>query len=864
MSKRPQHDLHPYEQHILTIALILITALLVYTQLAKRLDLLTYDAFANATTAALEPDTIIISIDEKSLNSIGQWPWRRAIHAQLIDKLREYKTSLIAFDILFTEPDTLHPDDDAILARAIQRAGNVVLPLHINPLSYDKTLSEILPLPELTNAVRALGHVHVELDEDGLARGIHLNAGVGDNYWSSLSLAMALEVNPMIEYIKQIKDQTGAPYISINSEYRLIPFAGPRGSYPTYSFLDVMANKVPADIFRNKIVLIGATAAGLGDIIPTPFSHLNSPMSGVEIHANAFASIMAQNSIKPVDIRWAYLLTIAFILIPILMFPRLTPTLVMPSTLLLVAAILGFSFVLLAYDRTWFPPINSILGIMLAYPFWSWQRMRHLNRFFKVELERLNKEPDLSFRKLNQHSLEKIFLSLIPLLKPKAYAFIQNDQVLHAYEQEAMPTLTVQDHGVWFHDHECSWIKLEYGPNRFKIGMSWAEHGGRRQVKEFLDKLDLDHSADEKKAHYEQISMRIDQVRSAITAMQDMRIFISRGFEEMPGAVIVTDPIGLIVYANTRATNWLQQSETGLISNSITKVFADISNHNDKLDEAAANCLINGKGQYFEMSLGQRDVMVHSLPFEVDQDSDAGLMISMSDITEIRQKQREKNQLIDFLSHDLRSPLVSQLAMLEGLKSGRIEWNQALIHELSGHAKRSLNLSEQFLQITRAEQAVEEEFYTFEVLNAIENAIDSVDSQARAKNIAIVLKGDDECWMQGNAELVERALINLINNAVKYSDNDRQIKVYLTHTGSVIKIKISDQGYGINKEELPYIFDRFRRQKVSETSGKKGAGLGLNFVKVVIDKHKGDIQVTSELTQGSEFCVSFPEVDEPQ
>lgn len=485
--------------------------------------------------------------------------------------------------------------------------------------------------------------------------------------------------------------------------------------------------------------------------------------------------------------------------------------------------------------------------------------MRHLNSFFRNELERLSKEPDLSFRNLKQHSLEKIFLSLISILKPSAYAFIQNGHVLHGFEQDDLDPIKINEYGVWFHDNRSSWIKLQVGETHFKIGLALPDASRRHLVKEFLDKLDLDTNTKLlPKRPSEQVAMRISQVREAITAMQDMRTFISRGFEEMPGAVIVTDPIGMVVYANSRALTWLHTNDEDILSLPIYKLFAPHIEDQEPLIAAITKSLVEGKGEQFDMKLGQRDVMTHCLPFLVDENSDAGLMISMSDISQIRQQQREKNQLIDFLSHDVRSPLSSQLAILQGLRSGRVTWEESLIDELASHAERSLSLSEQFLQITRAEQVIEEDFYEFELINTVENAIDSVDQQARQKNIQITLSGDEDLWMHGSAELMERTVVNLLTNAIKYSDQDKAIDVDIKHEGHIAIVSIKDHGFGIKEAELPHIFDRFRRQKHSEISGPKGAGLGLNFVQVVVEKHHGDISVESTFGEGTRFCIRLP------
>jgi CHASE2 domain-containing sensor protein/signal transduction histidine kinase len=855
-------DPRPYEQYLLTLALLIICSLLIYAQAAKRLDLLTYDIAINVAPAPIDPNTVIIAIDEKSLNGIGQWPWRRGIHAQLIDKLTEYNASLIAFDIIFSERAAIYPEDDAVLARAIKNNGHVILPLHINPLSHGNTLSEILPIPELVKSSQSLGHVHVDIDEDGLARGLYLNSGVGNAFWPSLSMAMASEINPMIQYVREVENLKTAPYMSVKTQYRLIPFAGPGGTFPTYSYLDVMLDNIPAETFRDKTVLIGANASGLGDIIPTPVSKSATPMSGVELHANAYSALMTNTTIRPVSSTWGYLLTFAFIMIPILLFPRLKPTYVMPSTALLVCFVFAFSYLLIAYDHTWFPPINSVIGILIAYPLWSWQRMRHLNSFLNHELSRLTKQQNIDVRKLDQHPIEEVFLSLTALLKPQHYLLIKNNLTLHSFEKEKLTQTKIKALGQWQHLGYESWIKLKQGSNTFKLGFSWEESENTDNTRintiEFLDKLNLLSPPERKnRRYYERIAGRIAQVRTAINSMQDMRTFITKGFEEMPGAVIVTNPVGIIVFCNSQALTWLNKQD--LIGKPIHSLFDPTLN--DAIIERIGQALISGEQSNDEIQHDDKDLLIHCVPFLVDVDSDAGLMITLSDITKIRQQQREKNQLIDFLSHDVRSPLVSQLAMLHGLKTGRIKWHDNLIADIEQHAKRSLNLSDQFLQITRAEQTVEQEFYEFDLADTVENSIDAQSHYALSKQINIIFEEADPLWLSGNAELMERMITNLLSNAIKYSPTETTVTITTNLSKGQAQLIISDQGFGIEQHELPYIFNRFRRQRQTEINGEKGTGLGLNFVKVVVEKHRGTIAIDSKVGLGTSFIIELPALE---
>ncbi|MFT5718233.1 MAG: signal transduction histidine kinase, partial [Oleiphilaceae bacterium] len=687
---------------------------------------------------------------------------------------------------------------------------------------------------------------------------------VGDAFWPSMSMAMASEINPLIKYIREIDNLKAAPYMSVKTQYRLIPFAGPGGTFPTYSYIDVMLDQIPADTFRDKTVLIGASASGLGDVIPTPVSKSTSPMSGVELHANAYSALMTNTTIQPVSSTWSYLLTFAFIMIPILLFPRLKPTHVMPSTALLVCLVFSFSYLLIVYDHTWFPPINSVIGILIAYPLWSWQRMRHLNSFLNHELLKLTKQQNIDVRKLDQYPIEKVFLSLTALLKPQHYLLIKNKLTLHSFEKEKLTQTKMKALGQWQHSGYESWIKLNQGRDSFKLGFSWEKSDNTDSTRvntiEFLDKLNLLSPPERKnRRYYERIAGRIAQVRSAINSMQDMRAFITKGFEEMPGAVIVTNPVGIIVFCNSQALIWLKKDEIDLIGKPIHSLFDPILH--DAIIEHIGQALISGDQINDEIQHNDKDLLIHCVPFLVDLESDAGLMITLSDITKIRQQQREKNQLIDFLSHDVRSPLVSQLAMLHGLKTGRIEWDSKLIPDIEQHAKRSLNLSDQFLQITRAEQTAEQEFYEFDLANAIENSIDAQSHFALSKQIKIIFEDADPIWLSGNAELMERMITNLLSNAIKYSPTETTISITSDLVRSHVRLRITDQGFGIEKHELPYIFNRFRRQRHSEVNGEKGAGLGLNFVKVVVEKHKGTITIDSKVGQGTSFTIELPALE---
>ena len=212
----------------------------------------------------------------------------------------------------------------------------------------------------------------------------------------------------------------------------------------------------------------------------------------------------------------------------------------------------------------------------------------------------------------------------------------------------------------------------------------------------------------------------------------------------------------------------------------------------------------------------------------------------------------------------MRSPLVSQLALIEQLKRRPGEVQTEQLDQLRKLARRSYHLAEEFVQLARAEQLTETRFYDCEFLAIVENARDSVSEQALEKNIKLVLLGNDDLWLRGNAELLERAVINLLTNAVQYSDPGTAVTMQVFRAGHQACLTVTDEGSGIAASELPTLFDRFQRQQSSELSGKHGVGLGLSFVSVVVEKHKGEINVDSKEGEGSAFTLKLPVASHPE
>ena len=144
-----------------------------------RADLAIYDAALPLRPAP--DDVVIVAVDDASIAELGRWPWPRTTHARLMDQLTQAGARAVALDILFTEPSTQAPAEDAEFAAAIARGPPTVLPLAVEMPGAGRPLRVLPPIASLAQVAAGTGHVHLELDRDGVGRSVFLREGPGDD-----------------------------------------------------------------------------------------------------------------------------------------------------------------------------------------------------------------------------------------------------------------------------------------------------------------------------------------------------------------------------------------------------------------------------------------------------------------------------------------------------------------------------------------------------------------------------------------------------------------------------------------------------------------------------------------------------------
>lgn len=411
----------------LALPLIGILLLLQLSTLPQRLDNWLYDTLATTFPAAPSEDLVIIAIDENSLAKLGPWPWPREVHARLIRNLTAAGVERIVMDILFTEPGP----DDPVLADAMDEHGGVILPLYLAPGSQSDLFREQLPAPVLARAAFNLGHAHVELDSDGIARGVYLYNGLGNRLWPAMALAAGAN-EPAHEPVA-FPDLDAPPYINVRQGFRRVPLAGRSGAYTTLSYADVLDN-LPANAWLDgKTVLVGATAAGFGDVLPTPFSGLAQPMPGVEFHANALAAASRGELVTVVPRIWSAALALLTVLLVVLVLPRLRPSGTFVFSCLTFTGIVAGAVTALLGFNLWVPIAHALLVLVVAFPLWSARRLSLANRFLNQQIDQLERGNLLHLPATWSRSPRQILANLKPLLTPEGWLLMEDGCILEQH-----------------------------------------------------------------------------------------------------------------------------------------------------------------------------------------------------------------------------------------------------------------------------------------------------------------------------------------------------------------------------------------------------------------------------------------------
>ena len=237
-----------------------------------------------------------------------------------------------------------------------------------------------------------------------------------------------------------------------------------------------------------------------------------------------------------------------------------------------------------------------------------------------------------------------------------------------------------------------------------------------------------------------------------------------------------------------------------------------------------------------------------------------GSVVTMQDISYLKQLDRMKNEFVHTISHDLRSPLTSVLGYTELIQRvGSINEQQIeFLDRIRSSVESITSMVNDLLDLSRLEAGFDTRRELVHLENILKFALDTMEGQIQINDLNLKLEiGKELPELRGNPIRLRQLLDNLISNAVKYSPKGSTIKVSLRSEDNQVIFSVADQGVGIPQSEQARIFEKFYRgSNVPEQVG--GSGLGLAIVKSIVDSHQGRIWVESAMGKGSTFFVVLP------
>ena len=763
-----------------------------------RLDLALYDLFLRTSALPRDPGITIVAIDDESIAQIGRWPWRRPIIAELVTRVAEMSPRAMAIDIVFAEP-AADPLDDAFLAGAFDHA-RPALAVAREPFG----ASTYLPLYPIAGIARhaRLGHVVMTHGADGRVRGLFGREG------QLPALAMTL-IDPQAGYDRDAADRMLAQGLW-TSEQPLMPRAQ-RQSPAAVSALSVLLGTAPRELIEGRRVLIGTTAVGIGDTFSTPLITDRNRASGVEIHAVVASALSHGALIRPIH-PWSHaLLTLAAIIVLMVLLFRAAPGYSLPICVAAIALVLVVTAAAFRFDR-WLQPAGLLTAFVLAYPLWSWRRLSAAAAGLLRHARRLEAVPTvLAHAPAVPRSAEPIARELGRLSDAATQVRLLNRFLLDGLESLPHPVLIAEPTGrILFHNRRMTDAFGEAVPAVGTNAAQWFE----ATFKAPLPAPRIPASGADAGAGAAGAAGAVDagEVGEAGEAGKAGASPRDAGVELLDG----------------RGRSWL--------------VSLNLTNRADGQPPAAG---IGAKGgpDPFDSALA---------------DSGERLMLQLVDISALRAAEREREEAISFLSHDLRSPQVSILAMAN-TQDGTQTIDPA---SLRRHAQRALELTDEFLAFARAgSKPIEREPY--DLVDLATEVVDlSWDRASRAGVRLAQAGGIDSAMVSCDPGMIRRAVLNLLENAIRHTGADTTVTVRLADRGADWGLAVEDEGPGIAPSFLARIFQAWSQADRPATTGgerRGSSGLGLAMVQRTVSRHGGTISAKNRAqSRGAVFEICLP------
>lgn len=355
------------------------------------------------------------------------------------------------------------------------------------------------------------------------------------------------------------------------------------------------------------------------------------------------------------------------------------------------------------------------------------------------------------------------------------------------------------------------------------------------------------------------------QLDDKINTIINQRNQLEAVFSSMVEAVIAVDREERIISINEAAAQLFTVERRKAEGRYIHEVIRNIPLH-----QQVERILKSGISFEDEIILENRhgDAHLHTnaVPLRGGDDKTIGALIVLNDITRLRKLETMRSDFVANVSHELRTPITSIRGYVETLLDGALDNREDTENFLEIVLRQSMQLEEiidDLLALSRIESDSKDGEVSFAQLNlkpVLQEAIDICTPKADEHGVGLSLDCPDSIVLKLNHTLFEQAVVNLLINAITYSEAGQEVVLQACETsaadsGRNISISVIDHGIGIGEEHLPRLFERFYRSDRARSRKAGGTGLGLAIVKHIVQAHGGTVEVESKLGMGSKFKI---------
>lgn len=351
-------------------------------------------------------------------------------------------------------------------------------------------------------------------------------------------------------------------------------------------------------------------------------------------------------------------------------------------------------------------------------------------------------------------------------------------------------------------------------------------------------------------------SLMTNELKQNLNEMGKQKKQIETILLHMTDGIIAFDMEGKIIHINPAAKSLLQLDRQ---DNNFNKIFQKL---NTDINLEKIVYLENWTSSEQRLNIGEKYFNLLFAPFQDESDKPAGVIVVIQDITQHVKLDNMQKEFVADVSHELKTPITSIMGYADTLLESEYdkEMQAKFLGVISSEARRMARLVTDLLVLSRYDnKKITKEEVEFDLGDLTKKCIERLKFEIEKKNHHI------ECFVTANVPPVradkygiERVILNIITNAIKYTPENGIIKVYVGFVYNDAYIKIIDNGIGIPENDLSRIFERFYRVDKARTREMGGTGLGLSIAKEILDQNNGSIDIKSEVGKGTEIVIRVP------